>query len=175
MWFISRTGNDWLIITASCNHHPLRPFRLLPRQQQCSASDSSMYSSGRNSTEWPLADLRRGRGVHKAVDGEEPAGSYSLGKREHEGKRASSTSRNVPSYLKWFLSSFPHDCVDADEGAIDPDIRAPPCGRWSFSSPEEAAAGPDGFCRGLDQYFLLHLPFKRCSHPPFGLRSHLTP
>lgn len=36
-----------------------------------------------------------------------------------------------------------------DEGAVDPDFRLPTCGRWRLPSPEEAAAGSHGLCRGM--------------------------
>lgn len=40
----------------------------------------------------------------------------------------------------------------SDEGAINPDIRLPACGRWRLPSPEEAAAGSHGLCRGMKHW-----------------------
>lgn len=37
---------------------------------------------------------------------------------------------------------------DPDEGAFDPELRLPAGGRWRLPSPEEAAAGTHGLCRG---------------------------
>lgn len=36
-----------------------------------------------------------------------------------------------------------------DEGTINPDLGLPTCGRWRLPSPEEAAAGSHGLCRGM--------------------------
>lgn len=63
----------------------------------------------------------------------------------------------VISFFFFFLNHY----FGADEGAINPNIRIPPCGRWGFSSPEEASAGPHGFCRGMKQELILHLVLTR--------------
>lgn len=41
------------------------------------------------------------------------------------------------------------DVHGPDEGAIDPDVRLPACGRWRLPSPEEAATGSHGLCWGM--------------------------
>lgn len=52
---------------------------------------------------------------------------------------------------EWFISSSSFLCLSVwgpDEGAIDPNVGLPPCGRWRLPSSEEAAAGSHGLCRG---------------------------
>lgn len=80
--------------------------RVFPWQQQCVANFSSLYGSWRNSTKRSLADPCRGRGFHKTVYGEKPAGPYSLGKRKHKGN-------------KWFLSPLFTLCLTLNTGSCD--------------------------------------------------------
>lgn len=58
---------------------------------------------------------------------------------------------------EWFISSSSQCCLiltvclsvrGPDEGAINPNVGLPPCGRCRLPSSEEAAAGSHGLCRG---------------------------
>ena len=132
-----------------------------------------MHSSRRNWAERPPADTCRGGRLHQTVSCRKPAGSHPLWQGKHKGN----LELNKRDLLLWYflcdnslLYVIPDLCINVnsdlqlkylqlasrclflpppDEGAINPNVGLPTCGRWKLPPSKEAAAGSHGFCRGM--------------------------